>query len=275
MSKVVPIQKETEIKEEVVIRFCGDSGDGMQLTGSRFTDTTAFLGNDLATLPDYPAEIRAPAGSLAGVSGYQIHFSSKDIRTPGDAPDVLVAMNPAALKTNIGDLKEGGSLIVNSDAFTEENLKQAEAAVNRLTEFKNRLKSVKNSLSGSTTKLDIIEETRQSFEKEMDDDFNTPKAISHVFDLAKITNPLIDSGKLAEDDVGKIIELLNDINKILGIIPEKIQEIPPEIQKLVSERETARQTKDFTRADQLREEIKNLGYQIDDTAYGPLIKKSS
>lgn len=129
---VLPIHKEVEEKEEVVIRFCGDSGDGMQLTGSRFTDTTAFLGNDLATLPDYPAEIRAPAGSLAGVSGYQIHFSSKDIRTPGDAPDVLVAMNPAALKTNIADLKEGGSLIANSDAFTEENLKQAGYAANPL-----------------------------------------------------------------------------------------------------------------------------------------------
>lgn len=124
--------KEVEEREEVVIRFCGDSGDGMQLTGSRFTDTTAVMGNDLATLPDYPAEIRAPAGSLAGVSGYQIHFSSKDIRTPGDAPDVLVAMNPAALKTNIADLKEGGHLIANSDAFTEENLKQAGYTANPL-----------------------------------------------------------------------------------------------------------------------------------------------
>ncbi|MDO8519440.1 MAG: 2-oxoacid:acceptor oxidoreductase subunit alpha [Deltaproteobacteria bacterium] len=132
MSDVVPIHKEIEEREEAVIRFCGDSGDGMQLTGSRFTDTTALLGNDLATLPDYPAEIRAPAGSLAGVSGYQIHFSSKDIRTPGDAPDVLVAMNPAALKTNINDLKEGGSLIANSDAFTEDNLKQAGYAANPL-----------------------------------------------------------------------------------------------------------------------------------------------
>lgn len=127
MSSELPLQvhHEVEEKEEVVIRFCGDSGDGMQVTGSRFTQTTAVLGNDLATLPDYPAEIRAPAGSLAGVSGYQIHFSSKDIRTPGDAPDVLVAMNPAALKTNIADLKEGGILIVNSDAFIQANLDQA------------------------------------------------------------------------------------------------------------------------------------------------------
>lgn len=118
-------EKFIEEKEEVVIRFCGDSGDGMQLTGSRFTDTAAAVGNDLSTLPDYPAEIRAPAGSLAGVSGFQVNFSSKEIRTPGDAPDVLVAMNPAALKTNIKDLKTGGMLVINIDAFTEENLKLA------------------------------------------------------------------------------------------------------------------------------------------------------
>lgn len=116
---------DVEEKEEVIIRFCGDSGDGMQLTGSRFTETTAIMGNDVSTLPDFPAEIRAPAGSLAGVSGYQIRFSSKDIRTPGDAPDVLVAMNPAALKTNIHDLKEGGMLVVNTDAFTQDNLDYA------------------------------------------------------------------------------------------------------------------------------------------------------
>src|SRR5881296_2927385 len=93
--------------DEVVIRFAGDSGDGMQLTGTQFADTTALVGNDLATLPDYPAEIRAPAGTLAGVSGYQISFSSQDIRTPGDQPSVLVAMNPAALRTNLSDLEEG------------------------------------------------------------------------------------------------------------------------------------------------------------------------
>src|SRR6266566_6416172 len=91
--------------DEVTIRFAGDSGDGMQLTGNQFTSTTALLGNDLSTLPDYPAEIRAPQGTLYGVSGFQIHFSSKDVFTPGDAPDVLVAMNPAALKTNLRDLK--------------------------------------------------------------------------------------------------------------------------------------------------------------------------
>jgi 2-oxoglutarate/2-oxoacid ferredoxin oxidoreductase subunit alpha len=111
--------------DNVTIRFAGDSGDGMQLTGTRFTHVTAQIGNDLATLPDFPAEIRAPAGSLPGVSGFQLHFADHDILTPGDAPDVLVAMNPAALKTNLGDLVPGGALIVNSDAFTKGNLKKA------------------------------------------------------------------------------------------------------------------------------------------------------
>src|SRR2546425_12252615 len=97
--------KTVEDKERVVIRFAGDSGDGMQLTGDRFTNATAVLGNDLATLPDFPAEIRAPAGTLAGVSAFQIHFADRDIVTPGDAPNVLVAMNPAALKTNLRDLE--------------------------------------------------------------------------------------------------------------------------------------------------------------------------
>jgi len=108
-----------------VVRFCGDSGDGMQVTGSQFTATAAIVGNDLATFPDFPAEIRAPAGTLYGVSGFQINFSSQDVFTPGDAPDVLVAMNPAALKTNLKDLRTGGLLIVNSGAFNAQNLKKA------------------------------------------------------------------------------------------------------------------------------------------------------
>ncbi|HEY7737096.1 MAG TPA: 2-oxoacid:acceptor oxidoreductase subunit alpha [Candidatus Limnocylindrales bacterium] len=120
--------------ERVTIRFAGDSGDGMQLTGSQFTRTAAVFGNDISTLPDFPAEIRAPAGSLPGVSGFQLSFSSTDIHTPGDAPDVLVAMNPAALKTNIGDLPAGGALIVNSDAFTQQNLNKAAYASNPLTD---------------------------------------------------------------------------------------------------------------------------------------------
>ena len=108
--------------DEAVIRFAGDSGDGMQLTGGRFTETTAIVGNDLSTLPDFPAEIRAPAGSLAGVSAFQIKFSSKDIHTPGDKPDVLVAMNPAALKVHQNDLIPGGTIIINTDAFSKKNL---------------------------------------------------------------------------------------------------------------------------------------------------------
>ena len=118
--------------ERVVVRFAGDSGDGMQLTGDRFTNATAVLGNDLATLPDFPAEIRAPAGTLAGVSAFQIHFADRDIVTPGDAPNVLVAMNPAALKANLGDLEKGGMLIVNEDAFIDRNLKRAGYAANPL-----------------------------------------------------------------------------------------------------------------------------------------------
>ncbi len=121
----VAVPKQVEQLEQVTIRFAGDSGDGMQLTGGRFTSETALIGNDLSTLPDFPAEIRAPAGSLPGVSGFQLHFADHDILTPGDAPDVLVAMNPAALKTNLRDLPKGGTLIVNRNAFTERNLEKA------------------------------------------------------------------------------------------------------------------------------------------------------
>src|SRR5438067_6542663 len=117
--------KSVEEKEQVVVRFAGDSGDGMQLTGDRFTSATAVLGNDLATLPDFPAEIRAPAGTPHGVSAFQIHFASRDILTPGDHPNVLVAMNPAALKANLGALEKGGTVIVNEDAFIGRNLEKA------------------------------------------------------------------------------------------------------------------------------------------------------
>jgi 2-oxoglutarate ferredoxin oxidoreductase subunit alpha len=118
--------------DEAVIRFAGDSGDGMQITGNQFTNTTAIFGNDLATFPDYPAEIRAPAGTLPGVSGFQIHFASGTVYTPGDAVDVLVAMNPAALKMNVADLKTRGILIVNSDAFKETDLRKARMTSNPL-----------------------------------------------------------------------------------------------------------------------------------------------
>ena len=126
--------KRVEERDQVVIRFAGDSGDGMQLAGMHFTNETALAGNDLSTLPDFPAEIRAPAGTLAGVSGFQLHFSSRDVFTPGDAPDVLVAMNPAALKVNIGDLQANGILIVDREQFNEQNLKKAEFASNPLTD---------------------------------------------------------------------------------------------------------------------------------------------
>jgi len=124
--------KPVEQLSQVIVRFAGDSGDGMQLTGSQFTSETALLGNDISTLPDFPAEIRAPAGSLPGVSGFQLHFADHDILTPGDAPNVLVAMNPAALKTNIKDLPKGGTLIVDADAFKDRNLQKAGYAANPL-----------------------------------------------------------------------------------------------------------------------------------------------
>src|SRR5438270_8391183 len=113
MTKVI------EERERVVVRFAGDSGDGMQLVGSRFTEATAVVGNDLATLPDFPAEIRAPAGTPAGVSAFQIHFASRDILTPGDHPNVLVAMNPAALRANLAQVARDAIVIVNEDSFAK------------------------------------------------------------------------------------------------------------------------------------------------------------
>jgi 2-oxoglutarate/2-oxoacid ferredoxin oxidoreductase subunit alpha len=124
--------RKRETIDEAVIRFCGDSGDGMQITGSQFTNTVALYGNDLATFPDYPAEIRAPAGTLPGVSGFQVHFSSSNVYTPGDSVDVLIAMNPAALKMNLPDLKTNGILIVNSDDFAESDLRKAQITVSPL-----------------------------------------------------------------------------------------------------------------------------------------------
>ena len=124
--------KAVEEKERVVVRFAGDSGDGMQLAGNRFSAATALIGNDLVTLPDFPAEIRAPAGSLAGVSAFQIHFASRDILTPGGQPNVLVAMNPAALKVNLPELEGGGIVVVNEDGFTDPNLRKANYESNPL-----------------------------------------------------------------------------------------------------------------------------------------------
>ena len=118
-------KKPAQRLETVTIRFCGDSGDGMQLTGTEFTKASAVAGNDLRTFPDFPAEIRAPAGTLAGVSGFQIQFSSQPVYTAGDRPDVLVAMNPAALKANLADLKPAGLVIANTGGFTPQNLRKA------------------------------------------------------------------------------------------------------------------------------------------------------
>jgi 2-oxoglutarate ferredoxin oxidoreductase subunit alpha len=129
---VPSFDKHLEELDTVTIRFAGDSGDGMQLTGTQFTNTSAIMGNDISTLPDFPAEIRAPAGSLPGVSGFQLNFSNHDIRTPGDQPNVLVAMNPAALKVNLPDLEEGGTLIINTDEFTKDNLERAAYTSNPL-----------------------------------------------------------------------------------------------------------------------------------------------
>ena len=131
-TSVPPRERKREIREQAVIRFCGDSGDGMQITGSQFTNTVALYGNDLATLPDYPAEIRAPAGTLPGVSGFQVHFSSSDVYTPGDSVDALIAMNPAALKMNLADLKPNGILIVNLNDFGETDLRKAQMTANPL-----------------------------------------------------------------------------------------------------------------------------------------------
>src|SRR6187401_2940579 len=119
------MNRKQEVLQDVVIKFAGDSGDGMQLTGSQFTNNTALLGIDLATFPDFPAEIRAPLGTLPGVSGYQLRFSSDAVFTPGDACDVLVAMNAAALKVNLKALKTGGIIIVNTDGFDSKNLRLA------------------------------------------------------------------------------------------------------------------------------------------------------
>jgi 2-oxoglutarate ferredoxin oxidoreductase subunit alpha len=129
MATISPPKPVSQI-EDATVRFCGDSGDGMQLAGTQFTNTSALAGNDVATFPDFPAEIRAPRGTKAGVSGFQVHSASTDIYTPGDAVDALVAMNPAALVTNLGDLRDGGVLLINKDAFDKKGLEQAGYATN-------------------------------------------------------------------------------------------------------------------------------------------------
>ncbi len=134
--------KKVEKRKEVSIRFCGDSGDGMQLTGTKFTDETALAGNDLSTFPDFPAEIRAPAGTMAGVSGFQIHFASDEVYTPSDYPDVLVAFNPAAARANVGDLRPGAMLIINSDSFNKKAYQRAGYNEDPLPDLRERFELV-------------------------------------------------------------------------------------------------------------------------------------
>lgn len=142
----------SEILESVVVRFSGDSGDGMQLTGTQFSNTSAMMGNDISTFPDYPSEIRAPQGTIAGVSGFQINFGSSDIYTPGDDVDMLVAMNPAALKANLESVKKGGYLVVNSDSFTKNNIEKAGYKENPLeTNELENYKVLKVPVSSQTT----------------------------------------------------------------------------------------------------------------------------
>lgn len=149
-------QPTEQLLQEVVIKFAGDSGDGMQLTGQQFTNNTALLGIDLATFPDFPAEIRAPQGTMAGVSGFQIHFSSNKVFTPGDLCDVLVAMNAAALKANLKSLKAGGKIIVNTDGFDSKNL--------RLANYADGINPIEDgSLDGyDVTKVDVTKLTREA-----------------------------------------------------------------------------------------------------------------
>lgn len=137
-----PSEKPSQQVESVAIRFAGDSGDGMQLTGSKFTDETALAGNDLSTFPDFPAEIRAPAGTMAGVSGFQIHFSSHDIHTPADRPDVLIAFNPAALRANVEDVRPGGMVIINVDSFNKKALDRAGYREDPLPDLRDRFQLV-------------------------------------------------------------------------------------------------------------------------------------
>lgn len=136
--------------DQVVIRFSGDSGDGMQLTGTQFSNTSAQMGNDLATFPDFPAEIRAPQGTVAGVSGFQIHFGAVEISTPGDEPDVLVAMNPAALKANIADVKKGGTIIINEDAFNDLGYKKAGYAEEPITKLEKEYRVINAKITSQT-----------------------------------------------------------------------------------------------------------------------------
>jgi len=170
--------------DRVTIRFAGDSGDGMQLTGTQFTKTSAVFGNDISTVPDIPAEIRAPQGSLPGVSAFQVSFSSYDIYTPGDRPDVLVAMNPAALKVHLPDLPKGGMIIVNTDEFISTNLKKASYETNPLEDgslssyrvFEVPIGTLNaRALRDTGLTAQEIDRSKNMFEKPMNSTFSIPR----------------------------------------------------------------------------------------------------
>ena len=211
--------------ESAVIRFSGDSGDGMQLTGSQFTNTSALAGNDLATFPDYPAEIRAPAGTLFGVSGFQLNFAAKDIYTPGDVPDVLVAMNPAALKVNVDDLKEGGILIVNSDAFTKQNLDRAGYAANPLEDDSlSRFRLFSIDISTQTEKA--LADTGLSFkEVQRAKNFWTLGLLYYLYDRPlEPTLRFIDDKFQKKDDVAEGNRLALKAGYLYGDVSEIFQQ---------------------------------------------------
>ena len=194
--------------ESAVVRFAGDSGDGMQTVGERFTDSSAFAGNDIATLPDFPAEIRAPAGTLAGVSGFQLQFGSRKILTPGDEPDALVAMNPAALKANIDDLPEGGMLVVNIDSFKKMNLAKAgyESSPLEDEEFRNKYHLVELDLT-SLTKEALKESPLKPSDKARCKNFFALGFMYYVYG-----RPLEPTLKFFSDKWGKKLPELSEAN---------------------------------------------------------------
>lgn len=190
-----------EKRDRLVLRFAGDSGDGMQLTGTRFTDASAVLGNDLATFPNFPAEIRAPAGTLPGVSSFQVQIADWDILTPGDAPDILIAMNPAALKSNIADLPQGGLLLINSDAFVERNLEKAGYETNPLEDGSLEVYQLMTAPMEELTKLAVADTGVKGRATLRSKNFFALGLVSWMFN--RPTEPIIDwvNGKFGEDNV--------------------------------------------------------------------------
>lgn len=190
-----------EKRDRLVLRFAGDSGDGMQLTGTRFTDASAVLGNDLATFPNFPAEIRAPAGTLPGVSSFQVQIADWDILTPGDAPDILIAMNPAALKTNIDDLPQGGLLLINSDSFVERNLEKAGYESNPLVDGSLDEYQLMTAPMEELTKLAVADTGVKGRATLRSKNFFALGLVSWMFN--RPTEPIVDwvNGKFGEDNV--------------------------------------------------------------------------